>query len=414
MGMCGSNCNFAQLSMFSSSLRTYRNAYTGLSRSTWLLSLIMLINRSGTMVVPFMTLYMRSLGYSVADAGLIFGVFGAGSFFGAFVGGKLTDKLGSYPVQLMALLGGGILFMVLGQVHSYKWIAIVTFALSFVNEAFRPANAAAIAQFSGEHNRTRSYSLNRLAINLGWAAGSALGGILAKIDYQLLFWVDGFTNISAALVLYFFLKPKPKTEKEIHPAQELPTVTRSAYQDKQFIFFILLTVLFASCFFQMFTNMPICMKEDLHFGEPFIGFLMAISGIIIALVEMVMVYKLENKGRDAIYIAIGCLLIGLGFILLNVPGLARSGAFGLILALTFGEILSMPFMNSYWTRRANRTNRGQYAALYTMAWSLAQTIGPAAGAELADKQGFPLLWWIVGGVCVLTGYLFYRLLSFKR
>jgi len=141
---------------------------------------------------------------------------------------------------------------------------------------------------------------------------------------------------------------------------------------------------------------------------------MAISGIIIALVEMVMVYKLENKGRDAIYIAIGCLLIGLGFILLNVPGLARSGAFGLILALTFGEILSMPFMNSYWTRRANRTNRGQYAALYTMAWSLAQTIGPAAGAELADKQGFPLLWWIVGGVCVLTGYLFYRLLSFKR
>jgi len=47
--------------MFSSSLRTYRNAYTGLSRSTWLLSLIMLINRSGTMVVPFMTLYMRPL-----------------------------------------------------------------------------------------------------------------------------------------------------------------------------------------------------------------------------------------------------------------------------------------------------------------------------------------------------------------
>lgn len=400
--------------MFSSSLRTYRNAYTGLSRSTWLLSLIMLINRSGTMVVPFMTLYMRSLGYSVADAGLIFGIFGAGSFFGAFVGGKLTDKLGSYPVQLMALLGGGILFMVLGQVHSYQWIAIVTFLLSFVNEAFRPANAAAIAQFSEEHNRTRSYSLNRLAINLGWAAGSALGGMLAQIDYQLLFWVDGFTNISAALVLYFFLKPKPRTEKEIHPAQPLHTATQSACKDKAFIFFTLLTVLFASCFFQMFTNMPICMKEDLDFSESFIGFLMAISGIIIALVEMVMVYKLENKGRDGIYIAIGCLLIGLGFMLLNGPGLTRWGALGLILALTFGEILSMPFMNSYWTRRANRTNRGQYAALYTMSWSLAQTIGPAAAAELADKQGFPLLWWIVGGVCILTGCLFYRLLSVKR
>ncbi|MDF2383989.1 MFS transporter [Nostoc ellipsosporum NOK] len=400
--------------MFSSSLRTYRNAYTGLSRSTWLLSLIMLINRSGTMVVPFMTLYMRSLGYSVADAGLIFGVFGLGSFFGAFVGGKLTDKLGSYPVQLTALSGGGILFIVLGQVHSYEWIAIVTFLLSFVNEAFRPANAAAIAQFSHEHNRTRSYSLNRLAINLGWAAGSALGGLLARIDYQLLFWVDGFTNISAALVLYFFLKPKPKTEKEIVPATPLTQVTRSAYQDKQFIFFILLTVLFASCFFQMFTNMPICLKENLHFGEPFIGLLMAISGIIIAAVEMVLVYKLENKGRDGIYIAMGTLLIGCGFMILNIPGLSKSGAFGLILALTFGEILAMPFMNSYWTRRADRTNRGQYAALYTMAWSAAQTIGPIAAAELADKQGFNLLWWIVGGICIITSFLFFRLLSAPR
>lgn len=400
--------------MFSSSLRTYRNAYAGLSRSTWLLSLIMLINRSGTMVVPFMTLYLRSLGYSVADAGLIFGVFGLGAFFGAYVGGKLTDRLGSYPVQLLALSGGGILFMVLGQVKSYEWIAIVTFLLSFVNEAFRPANAAAIAQFSAEHNRTRSYSLNRLAINLGWAAGSALGGILAKINYELLFWVDGFTNLSAALVLYFFLKPKPKTENEPHQETLTPTGAQSAYRDTNFILFVLLTVLFSACFFQMFTNMPICMKEDLHFGEPFIGFLMAISGVIIALVEMVMVYKLENKGRDGIYIAIGTAMIGLGFLILNIPGLTRAGAMGLILALTFGEIFAMPFMNSYWTRRANRTNRGQYAALYTMAWSAAQTIGPVAGAALADKHGFVPLWWLVGGVCLLTGFLFFRLLSSRQ
>src|SRR4030095_607276 len=80
---------------------TYKNAYSGLSRSTWLLSIVMLINRSGTMVVPFLTLYLISMGYSVAEAGFVFAFFGLGAFSGAFVGGKLTDKIGFYPVQII-------------------------------------------------------------------------------------------------------------------------------------------------------------------------------------------------------------------------------------------------------------------------------------------------------------------------
>src|ERR1044071_2723636 len=94
--------------------QTYRNAYSGLSRSTWLLSFVMLVNRSGTMVLPFMTLYLTSKGYSVAQAGFVYGLFGAGAFFGAYLGGRLTDKFGFYPVQLITLFTGGLLFMLLG------------------------------------------------------------------------------------------------------------------------------------------------------------------------------------------------------------------------------------------------------------------------------------------------------------
>src|SRR6185369_10159762 len=195
--------------MITATVQTYKNAYSGLSRSTWLLSLIMLINRSGTMVIPFMTLYLTSdkMGYSVGQAGFVFGLFGLGAFTGAYFGGRLTDKIGFYPVQLIALTGGGILFIVLGQMKSYSLICMFTYLLSFVNEAFRPANSTAIAFYSKEENRTRSYSLNRLAINLGWAFGSGLGGLLAKQSYELLFWVDGITNLTAALLMWFFLKP---------------------------------------------------------------------------------------------------------------------------------------------------------------------------------------------------------------
>src|SRR5687768_8414734 len=107
--------------MITATAKTYRNAYSGLSKETWLLSLIMLINRSGTMVVPFMTLYLTSdkMGFSIGDAGIVFGLFGAGAFSGAWLGGKLTDKIGFYPVQMITLLGGGLLFFALGQMKSY-------------------------------------------------------------------------------------------------------------------------------------------------------------------------------------------------------------------------------------------------------------------------------------------------------
>src|SRR5690606_13980746 len=129
---------------------------------TWWLSLVMLVNRSGTMVIPFMTLYItQQLGYSIAQAGWVMALFGLGAVCGGLIGGKLIDKVGFYYVQIATLLGGGILFMILGQIKSYSLICLFAFLLSLVNDMFRPANAAAIAQYSKEENTTRSFSLNR-------------------------------------------------------------------------------------------------------------------------------------------------------------------------------------------------------------------------------------------------------------
>ena len=368
--------------MLVQSIHTFRNAYGGLSRSTWLLSLIMLINRSGTMVVPFISLYLTSkeMGYSVSEAGYVFGVFGLGAFTGAWCGGKLTDRIGFYPVQMMTLLLGGAMFIFLGQVHSYPLICLFTFLASFVNEAFRPANSTAIAFYSKPDNRTRSYALNRLAVNLGWAVGSFTGGILASIDYELLFWVDGFTNMAAALLMWLLIKPvklEQRTEQTGDEARPVP-----AHQDKTFLLFIVITGCFAACFFQLFTNINIHFRHNLHFSQTFIGLLMASNGILIVLIEMALVYKLEGRRRNLDYITVGVALVGLSFLLLHIGYPAAVISMLMILLITMGEILSMPFMNSYWISRAHPSNRGQYAGYYTMAWSAAQTLGPMAGGSL--------------------------------
>src|SRR3954467_3746607 len=100
--------------MITRAFSLYRTSFSGLSSQTWLLSLIMLINRSGTMVVPFLTLYLTSkdMHRTLGEAGFVMGLFGLGAVIGAYFGGRLTDKIGFHKVQLAALLLGGIMFMV--------------------------------------------------------------------------------------------------------------------------------------------------------------------------------------------------------------------------------------------------------------------------------------------------------------
>jgi predicted MFS family arabinose efflux permease len=387
--LCDIKNIFAQ--MLSQTIHLYKNAYNGLTRHVWLLSAVMLINRSGTMVLPFMTLYCtKQMHFTMPMAGVVMALYGLGSMAGAFIGGWLSDKIGFYRMQLAALFGGGSLFMLLGQMPSFVTICICTFLLSLVNESFRPANASAIAHYSKAENRTRSFALIRLATNIGWGVGSALGGFLASVSYHWLFWVDGATNIFAGILLLLLLPP----------AKGKPKV------------YIGFKVLFAICFFQLFTTVPLYFNEHLHLSEFWIGVVMSLNGVIIALFEMVIVYKLEGKHHYLRLITYGTVLVACSYFALNLPL-----ASGLLVALlstllvTVGEMVAMPFMNSYYIARSNESNRGQYAALYTMAWSAAQAIGSSTGTLLAYRLGFANLWWAVGCICMVTALGYYAMLK---
>jgi len=389
--------------MFSRTLNLYKTSFTGLSAQTWLLSFIMLVNRSGTMVIPFMTLYLtdKSMGRTLSEAGIVISLFGLGSVIGAYFGGRISDRIGFHKVQLFTLFFGGILFITLGQINNYPLICVCTFALSLVNEAFRPANSSAIAFYSSAENRTRSYSLNRLAINLGWAVGSSIGGFLAAYNYQLLFWVDGLTNICAAGLLFYFLKPAKIPAKKERSEEVVPE-TLSAYKDKTYLWFIFLVALFAICFFQLWTTVPKFWRDELHLSERYIGFIMAINGILIVAFEMVLIYTLEGRKKATYFISIGLVICAFAFGCLFLPGPGKLIALLMILFITIGEISSMPFMNSFWTARSNEKNRGQYAALYTIAWGSAQTAGPFLSSLLVDHTSFTVLFLTMIGLLLLA------------
>jgi predicted MFS family arabinose efflux permease len=400
--------------MFTSTINLYKNAYSGLSKRIWLLAIVMLINRSGTMVIAFMTLYCSKLGYTPSQGGMVVAIYGLGALVGAFFGGRLSDKVGFYYVQFISLLCGGLLFILLGQMHDYTSICICTFFLSLVNESFRPANASAIAHYSTPQNRTQSFALVRLAINIGWGVGSAVGGILASINYKFLFWVDGGTNIGAAILLLVILPKVTLVQQQIKPKHSEPVAQiKTPYNDIVFLFFIAFKILFAIAFFQFFTTVPLFFNEKLHLSEFWIGFIMAMNGVLIGLIEMVIVFKLEGKKPYLTLMMYAALLMALSFLVLLFPNF--NGFFiasFCVLIMTIAEMVGMPFMNTFYISRSNESNRGQYAALYTMAWSAAQVFGSSGGSKMATIFGYTTLWCSMAGICVLAAFGYFKLQQF--
>ncbi|WP_128547527.1 MFS transporter [Larkinella soli] len=407
--------------MIGRSLRLYRDAYRGLSPSIWLLAAVMLINRSGTMVLPYLSLYLtQRLHYSVTDAGIVMAVYGFGALAGTFLGGRLTDRIGFYPVQLFTLLISGGFLIALQFVQGFQAMCTVVFCYTLLGEGFRPAVSSAVAHYSTPATRTRAYSLNRLAINLGWSVGGGLGGYLAAIDYGLLFWVDGLTCILAAGVLRLYLRPPERSQPAETPTGPEPAAVGSPYRDRVYLVFTVCTILFAVSFMQFFSMIPLYFKEVMNLTVAQIGMLMTLNGLMIAFVEMALVYGIEKRfaHRKSAVIAVGVLLVGLSFLLLNV-GPWPSLAVVWTLVNTVGEMLSMPFMQSFTVERARDHNRGQYLALHGMAYAIAQIAAPAVGSQVVQSSGYPalwygatvlctisagLLWWLAGRVKVETGF----------
>ncbi len=154
--------------------------YRGLSHEVWFLALTTLINRAGAMVIPFLSLYLNKyLGYSLGQIGWIMTFYGFGSVVGVYFGGKLTDRVGYHKVMYSSLILTGIAFFGLQFISSFVALCIGIFSLTLVADAFRPAIWVALADYSNEENRTRSVTLIRLAINLGFSMGPAIGGFIS-------------------------------------------------------------------------------------------------------------------------------------------------------------------------------------------------------------------------------------------
>jgi len=400
--------------MLQSTIQLYQNAYSGLSKEVWILSIISLINRAGAMVFPFLTIYLtHNLGFTLKEVGLIMSFFGLGSILGAYVGGWLTDKIGSYLVQIWSLFLSSIVLLMLLYAQSFWTLAIVAFTFSVVADAFRPANKVAVSDYSQPENLTRSFALLRLAVNLGFAIGPAMGGLLAAWKgYEWLFYIDALTCFLDAVLFKIAMKDDFKEKKKQSKKEKKGssnTLVHSPYKDKVFLAFLVIICLLAFAFLQLFYTVPLFYKQEIGLGEGQIGLLMSLNGLIIVAVEMPLVYLVDKHYSKFSSMTLGAILIGLGFLIFTFPMVGMGIAALSVCFLTMGEIFYMPFASAFVAARASDSNRGEYMALYTMAWAIASVVAPLTGMYIGAAFGFNMLWLLLFAIGLIGGLGFWVL-----
>ncbi|MGO3305696.1 MAG: MDR family MFS transporter [Sphingobacterium sp.] len=391
-------------------IRLYIDSYRGLSKEAWLLATVMLINRIGSMVIPFLGIYMSSeLGFSKPQIGVVLGCFGLGSVCGSWLGGWLTNKFGNYKVQCFSLLLTAPIFLVLPSFQNVETLAGMIFLLTLVADTFRPANSVSVARYAKPENLTRAYSLNRMAINLGFSIGPALAGVLAMISYNWIFYGNAIAVLLAAFVFIVFFhnkKPRTITKPLAAPNDKRRTSNdRNAYLDPPFIIFNICCCLFSMAFFQLLSTLPLYYKEEMLLNESQVGLLMGFSGLTIVIFEMLLVHAVEHRLTPRTVMILGSAIAGVSYLMLYLP-LGIIWLYMSMFILSVGEMLTLPFTATISASRATLNTQGAYMGFNSLAFAAANIFSPFFGTYLAEHYGYDILWLCTGTLLIVTSFGF--------
>ena len=370
------------------------NPYKGLKdlpHDMWALFFTSLINRSGTMVIPFLALYLtQKIGVTPTEAGTALLVYGAAAFIAAPLTGKLSDKIGSLKVMKFALFGSGVLFFVFSFITNYNWILAATFVLAAVNESFRPANLSFITEIVTPSQRRMAFALNRLAINAGMSIGPVIGGFLTLIDYHYLFYANAVASIAAG-IYFSSVKWSSLSSENIKEANEQkPKVRFAILNDKYFLFFLFAVIPANLVFFQHLGALPLYIVKDLGYTTAAFGLFGSINTVLIIIAE-VPLNNLMNATPYKKSLMIGALLAGIGFGSFAISTTSIPLVISIIV-FTFGEMIFFPTGTAYISEISPSDRRGEYMGYYQMTFSFAFSAGPWLGTFVYENYGSVILW----------------------
>lgn len=373
-------------------------------RAVWILYFGTFLNKFGTFVIPFLTLYLTRTGFSTNEAAITLGAYGAGHFVASALGGYLADTIGRRKTIVLSMFSAAVTMLLLSQARSFWALVGITFLAGLAGELYRPASSALLADMVPAGRRVAAFAGYRLALNAGWAFGPAAAGFLAKHSYLLLFVGDAITSALFGLVAWFALPHGVRASRE---ESGWGDALRVMSHDRPFQQVMLASIAIAFVFFQMSSTFGLHVT-GLGIPDTAYGALLSLNGVLVVALELaITAYTQRLPARPVM--AIGYVLVGIGFALNAFAGSVSAFAVAMII-FTLGEMTAMPVSAAYIADLAPAHMRGRYAGVNGLVWALGLVLGPALGVLLyrASPKG---LWLGCGALGLLAALIVIRPVS---
>ena len=368
-----------------------------LPRPAWILFLGTFLNKFGTFVVPFLTLYLTRNGFTAGQAAIALGAYGAGHFVASGLGGYLADTIGRRKTIVLSMFSVGITMILLSQAQSFSAIVWLTGLAGLTGELYRPAGSALLADLVPQGQRVTAFATYRLAFNAGWVFGPAVAGFLTQGSYFWLFVGDAITSILFGVVAWFALPHGIRCQRtESGWSEALKVIAR----DRHLHQFLVASLAIGFVFFQMSSTFGLHVTKQ-GIAPTWYGVILSLNGLLVVAFELLITtYSRRYPARKVM--ALGYVLIGAGFasnaLATNVPAFVLA-----MVVFTLGEMAAMPVASAYVADLAPEHMRGRYMGMNGFVWALALVLGPSLGILLYEKS--PSALWLGCGACGLLAAL---------
>jgi MFS family permease len=397
-----------------------------LPRAVRVLFAAMLVNRAGTMVLPYLAIYItEGLGAGAEAAGTVLAAYGIGAVVAPTLSGRLVDRFGAVSIMRSSLIGSGLLLLLYPFATGTSTLIALTFALSLVAEAFRPASLAVVADAVPAAQRKTAFAVLRFAINLGVSIGPAVGGLLVAVSFRALFYIDGGTSIAAgALLAAARWSDSGKDEVPDTSIQVAATATTSSVaaqsggiasgaasdeltrsdprHRRAFAMYLAGALLLSVVFFQFESSLPLFVVRELHASEALYGSLITINAVIIIFTEIPLNLRMDAWPHTR-SMTLGAALFAVGFGMLAF-GKSPAMVIASVPIWTAGEMIALPAASAFVSDLAPPGRTGSYMGLSTTAFGLGFAVGPFLGIYALEHFGSTTLWgsiFVVGAAATL-------------
>jgi MFS family permease len=369
--------------------RLVRETFAGLPRQFWYLWAGTLINRAASFVVIFMAFYLtEARGFGESFTGLVIGLQGGGGAVGVLIGGVLADRWGRRPTLLLGHFGAAVALIALGLSTSALAIVITATVVGVLSNLARPAFGAMMIDIVSERDRVRAFSLTYLAINLGFSIAALLAGLVAEVDYLLLFLLDAATSlITAVIVIVKIVESRPE-----HPVRSSTVHAGSLFtvlRDRIFLVFAALNLVVMIVFMQHITALPLAMQHD-GLAPAAFGLAISLNGILIVAGQLLVPRVIGNRA-PAMVLAVSTVVTGVGFGLTAFAADTWLYAVS-VLVWTVGEMAMAPTSAAVLADLSPTHLRGRYQSVFSLSFSLAALLAPIIGGWAIQRYGDPPLW----------------------